>query len=321
VPAKAWSAASDQLVSRGPIGRVPVVAAGLDSPELAGSVVCTSVGSATLACYAVDVATGSHAWTRTIGDTLAPFAAGLGLVYCTTSAGITALSSATGKVRWTSGLGYGGGGLGIVPNYGQYDGGMLYTSGAVKGSSEALVLALDGATGRTRWTFRVPQALSALTVVDGVVYAGWPAPHPDGPGEIVALDAASGACRWTAPHSPIPAYLVVTSGVVVSSPYQSTADTCGLDARTGQLLWRTAAGWATDMTAGNGIIYRAAPRYPLQALDARTGRQLWTRSYQNQVVFVALDNDVLFADSFRRYARCPPPRVTCCGATARDPRP
>lgn len=220
--------------------------------------------------YAIDATTGKRAWTQDGDGSPLPFAAGSGAVYCIAGDGLAALSAATGRVLWNSGVGPLNGAA--FPVYGLYEEGAVYTT---IGQG---VVAVSGQTGKELWLSRTPAAPTALAFAAGTIYTGW---QVDGAGEVAALDAATGARRWTREVSTVPGGLAVTSGVVVSTTNLevSLADklrkfaTSALDASTGKLLWQSASNGTEAIAAGGGAVFTSPE--PLAARDARTGAYLW----------------------------------------------
>ncbi len=143
-----------------------------------------------------------HAWTyRSPSSTrpTAPVMAG-GLVFVADRSGAVRALSAAGKVRWTT---YTDGAIFFPPTV---SGGRLYV-----GSADGRVHAMEAATGRLLWAFRVAPAAHRIPVYgellcrwpvaggvvvhDGVVYAAAGIAHYDGT-YVVALDAVTGKVRW-----------------------------------------------------------------------------------------------------------------------------
>jgi outer membrane protein assembly factor BamB len=258
------------------------IPAGLIGVLPAGSVVCLGIDDAPFAnfgSYAVHAATGQKAWTQ-YGDSAGPpFAAGPGAVYCTALRGVTALSTATGKVLWTTQVGLMN--VGPSPVAGLYDSGTVYTSVQAGETVEGTAVALDARTGRRKWTELTPWPATAMAVADGVFYVGCPVQHTARIAELTALDGATGKRRWTTPLDTIPSQLAVTDGVVVASTAllngsPKTFSVFALDASTGRKLWQFENKGTQAMVAADGVVYTSPD--PLQAIDARTGKQLW--SYQ-----------------------------------------
>jgi outer membrane protein assembly factor BamB len=263
---------------------------------IADSVVCAGIVATypdlarKVSVYAIDAATGKEAWTQDGGGGLLPFAAGSGMVYCIAGDGLAALSAATGRVLWHSGVGPLNGATGFV--YGLYEEETVYTT---VGQG---VVAVSGQTGKELWLSRTPGAPTALTFAAGTIYTGWQA---NGAGEVAALDAATGARQWTAEVSTVPGGLAVTGGVVVSTTSLeiSLADklrkfaVSALDASTGRLLWQSANKGTEAIAAGGGVVFTSPE--PLAARDVRTGKYLWQQNGSaNQPRALSLGGDTLY---------------------------
>jgi outer membrane protein assembly factor BamB len=227
----------------------------------------------TASVYAIDAATGKKAWTQDGSEGFLPFAAGSGMVYCLAGDGLAAVSAATGRVLWNSGVGPLNGATGFV--YGLYEEDTVYTT---VGQG---VVAVSGQTGRELWLSRTPGLPTALAYAAGTIYTGW---QVSGAGEVAALDAATGARRWSREVSTVPGGLAVTGGVVVSTTSLeiSLADklrkfaVSAVDASTGRLLWQSANKGTEAIAAGGGVVFTSPE--PLGARDVRTGKYLWQRN-------------------------------------------
>ncbi len=106
------------------------------------------------------------------------------------------------------------------------------------------LLALDSASGATRWT--APSTAGQIAAAGGRVFTGTP------PGfAIGAVDATTGAARWTDTQTmftgPVAdAGLAVVSGVL---------GTRALDATTGKLLWEARADGVGDLALDSARVY------------------------------------------------------------------
>jgi len=273
--------------------RAPVPV-GLNALVPADGVVAVAVSASLFApqartgVYAMDSTTGKLAWTSYDSGELVPFAAGRGLVYCAGPAGITALSAATGRTRWHHGVGALINASGTAAP-GLYDSGTVYTTASPRPyTGKSYLIALDGATGRERWTARFPSPVTGFTVTGSVAYAGW------GGTDLAALDAATGALRWKVKTGVAPSQLAATDGVVIAGGFASL-NTVALDARTGRQLWQAQSLPVDGLAAADGVVYTLA--LSVQALDARTGKTLWTQDAPGALSIV-LARDVLYADAY-----------------------
>ena len=144
------------------------------------------------------------------------------------------------------------------------------------GSSEGGVYALDKDTGTLRWTFRAGSAVALMPVVRaGVVYVR----HLEG---YDALDASTGATLWRSEAQ----QLAVTETTVyeVAEDYDAGLRTVrAIDARTWDATWTTRLATTPEMgptafrpTRSGDNLYLSTGFARIQALDAATGKPLWT---------------------------------------------
>lgn len=275
--------------------------AGINALVPADGVVCMSIGygSNLIGTLALDAATGRQAWKSYGGGYLFPIAAGPGMVFCAAYGGaVTAVNSRTGRVLWRDDLKA----IivdGVTPVVAVYNGGTVYTAASPAPYTTGFIVALGSAAGRRKWTVHTPAPISALAVADGVVYTGWAKTTAAfGPGVIVALDAATGARRWASPLSFVPNQLAVTGNAVVcgSNSPGGLIGAIALDARTGRGLWKSQGLPVTGIAAADGIVFTMA--VSVQAIVARTGKQLWVQNSLNNPGFIALADGVLYAESY-----------------------
>lgn len=204
-----------------------------------------------------------------------------GLVHLILGNALVALDTATGTERWS----YAEPLVTITSSPAVVDG-TVYAGGRTdpRGGSEirGFVYALDAATGVARWRFPIEQRFvnaSSPAVVDGIVYVGTQG-GDDTNGRLYALDAATGIEHWrfdldaTGNVSASPA---IADGIVF---YTDGQDFIAVDAASGELLWRFAAGsTSTDTPAvADGLLYvygEANGTDYLLALDATTGQERW----------------------------------------------
>ena len=138
---------------------------------------------------------------------------------------------------------------------------------------DGALLALDAATGATRWEFAGHSA-TTVAVTGDLVYV------EDADGVIYALDIATGQERWrfevTDPHGT----LVVDNGLlaVASWPLEAGKTALiGIDATTGEERSRFEVADPSPIfssAAANGIVY-ASSSHSVVAVDAATGRMRW----------------------------------------------
>ena len=188
-----------------------------------------------------------------------------GRVYVGTSAGLDAVSPATGAVQWTA-----------------FAGSNFYASPAVVGNalyigdgSKSEMHKLNASTGAVIWSQATNGAFeSSPVVVGGLVYAGGV------DGKMYAFTAASGKIAWT----------YTTGGFIDSSPavvngtlyVGSTDDTVyALNAATGALIWsyRTGGDVESAVAVSNGVVYVGSDDdkvYAFSAAGSNEGALLWS---------------------------------------------
>ncbi|MEN6546099.1 MAG: PQQ-binding-like beta-propeller repeat protein [Armatimonadia bacterium] len=122
-------------------------------------------------------------------------------------------------------------------------------------------------------------SLYGLVLSDGVAYAGWD------DGRVQAIDTAKGTVLWEVSVTSLSRAPVIANGVVFATGYEGMT---ALAAKTGKILWRSAALCLDPPVIVNGVGYAAAfengGRYApaflnghhyLRAFDPSTGKVLW----------------------------------------------
>jgi outer membrane protein assembly factor BamB len=148
------------------------------------------------------------------------------------------------------------------------------------------LIALDPRSGAQLWSTRLPVAsIGTPTVVDGLAYVFGGSQMSSDVGTIFAVDVGTGGRVWQAAvEEPLCGGAVgippdVAGGVaVVGGPRGAIR---GLDARTGKELWRVRG--TTGPVAGGTdylVVGGAAGTSDVRALDRRTGRARWTRTFR-----------------------------------------
>ncbi len=139
------------------------------------------------------------------------------------------------------------------------------------GQYRSKLVAMDLATGRTRWSFDFGQKIGDLTVSDGTVYVM-------GAYNFWAIDSETGQENWIV-KLPVSEYSYSSPVVVDGSLYFLKNDEVyAFDAATGQQRWsETLSGGVFESVAVvDGVIYVSGfYEWILTALDAATGNQLW----------------------------------------------
>lgn len=183
-----------------------------------------------------------------------------GQVYAPSGDGkLYVLNAATGKLRWSLGVGA------AINSSPAISGTSIYF-----GADDGAVYALD-TSGSKRWRAQTnDKVLAAPAVVGGTVYAA------SNDGKVYALDAASGNQRWA----------TQTGGALRSSPaisgttlYAGAGDggLYALNATTGAILWAAPMGGAVNSSPaiGGGMVYAGSDGGSIYALDAVSGTVRW----------------------------------------------
>jgi outer membrane protein assembly factor BamB len=199
--------------------------------------------------YALDPNSGTIVWKFDAGALAYSPTVGDGRVYLWAAGEVIALDAVTGSSIWQ---------VPSVVTPGVEVDGVLYLANA----------ALDAATGAQLWSATVP-VLFGPAVVDGMVYASGTDGH------LYALDAATGSVAWSADAggSFVPE---VAGGIVYG---ETGRDLLAFDANTGGLVWTADLGGdvgTNGPAVGWGVVYGRTRNERITALDAVTGRTLWS---------------------------------------------
>jgi serine/threonine protein kinase/outer membrane protein assembly factor BamB len=165
-------------------------------------------------------------------------------------------------------------------------GGVAYVAFAAKSNVTGGVTALDPASGAILWTFAfgpVADIAGQPALADGVVYV------TSTNGELFALSAANGAKRQkvTGFGQFGPGTIAVVKGVVYAGLDDKKGTVVAVDMTSGKTLWRQSLGPATfspSVATTSGVIFAGmvnggaaeVQSGKLYALDAKTGKQLWS---------------------------------------------
>lgn len=220
--------------------------------------------------YAVDAATGSEKWHRSLDtiSTSAPAIAG-DMVYVGAWEELYALNTGTGKVRWK-----------FKPERGSddsyyadpvVDGGTVYFGGRNH------FYALDSETGQEKWKFELGGVTRSVpTVYNGNIYIATFRPDNRKAAYLYALDNETGQEKWRleAAGGGIGGSVAVADDVL----YVGTRDDglLALDAENGQEKWRydLDSGMTTGPAVAYGLVY-VTDQGKLYAIDAQTGEEKW----------------------------------------------
>jgi outer membrane protein assembly factor BamB len=287
---------------------------GYAAPLVAGGVVYVGLPDGNF--YALDAAGGSVHWSYSIGTESCAAPALVGkVVYVAAGCGqpggaVIALDAATGRVLWRVAV---AGGQLTTPAVA--DGIVFLGAGGLSANEEANgfgpfelsteVLALDAATGATRWRFETGGGInSAPAVADGTVYVG-------SESGLWALAAADGQPRWhfrTVTNDPVWAPPAVADGRVFV--YVSDRYLYALNAKTGAEEWRFGTPDSQYSSLGptvvGGVLYAGSVLGDIYVLDAASGTEHWdintgraivaAPTVVNGVIYLAANGIVVLAD-------------------------
>jgi outer membrane protein assembly factor BamB len=249
----------------------------VSSVAQAGNVVYAATNAN--AIFALNATTGKQIWKRTttteLNDQL--LVTGSSVVIAGGN-GPYALAAATGSQLWSRKSDD------SSPMVGA--GGVAYLAYAAKSDVTGGVTALDPASGGILWTFEfgpVSDIAGEPAVADGVVYV------TSSDGELFALSVANGAKRQRVTGfgafgaGPI----AVINGVVYAGVGDKKGTVAAVDVASGKTLWRQSLGPVTfppSVATTGGIIFAGtldgglagAQSGTLHALNAKTGKQLWS---------------------------------------------
>jgi outer membrane protein assembly factor BamB len=151
------------------------------------------------------------------------------------------------------------------------------------------VYAISSSTGARAWRYRAHRGSASSPAVGpyghGTVYAAFlnrlPS-HGKDPhdGAVVALAAGTGRVRWVAHVGASETSPLLLDGRVYVGGWDGVV--YALDARTGRRLWTYATRGAVKggLAAGRGVVYAGSYDGHLYALDAATGRLVWRAGAQ-----------------------------------------
>lgn len=207
---------------------------------------------------ALDPRTGKVLWSREGASASRPYE-DVAYLSFDRAAKVGAVRAATGEALWTHDVPFDvdGGGTGDIVATGQI---VAYGTQKITG--------LDPSTGRRRWETR-PGGRVTLFAAGGLLLAVAET-------ALLALDAATGRTRWKYPldYGDFP---VAADGMVFAVDRFGTQH--AVRAGTGAPAWKlpNAGGWGGQ--AGGGRLYTEARRDgEVLALDAATGRRIWSRA-------------------------------------------
>jgi outer membrane protein assembly factor BamB len=164
-------------------------------------------------------------------------------------------------------------------------------------NNPGVLFAVQTATGRTSWRYASGRCTAASpAVADEVVYMAFmnlrrrgsePCNADPGTpgldGEVVALEARKGAVRWRKRIGPSETSPLVADGLVYVGDWNGSV--YALDAKTGREVWTFRTGGAVKgaVALSGRRLYVGSYDHHVYALDARTGRLRWRGSAQERL--------------------------------------
>lgn len=151
------------------------------------------------------------------------------------------------------------------------------------------VYAVSARTGSRAWRYDAHRSVAASPAVGayahGTVYESFlnrlRSPGKDPEdGEVVALAAGTGRVRWVAHVGASETSPLLAGGRVYVGGWDGVVD--ALDARTGRRIWTYRTGGAVKggLAAAGGVVYAGSYDGHLYALDGATGRLVWRAAGQ-----------------------------------------
>jgi outer membrane protein assembly factor BamB len=226
-----------------------------------------------------------------------------------TATAATVQRRAPGSLIWRirAGSGVSVGGNSLTSSVVAADG-MVYAASNVQGNGDCVTYGIRASTGHLMWrsdgTGPLPYAVG-----QGAVFGFRSA--PGGTSQVVASSATSGRALWTRDtghllHNAATGWLRYAGGMVCIAAGISQNVTAAqpsvraLDARTGRLVWTAPldSSWQIPVLA-NGVLY-ATTATGIVALNAETGTPLWKSATltKNMGAVVTTDGVVCCSDGF-----------------------
>jgi outer membrane protein assembly factor BamB len=154
---------------------------------------------------------------------------------------------------------------------------------------KGLFFALDARTGRLKWRKSMGRcAASSPTIGKGVVYQAYMHPvaclqdQAGANGFLIAWDADTGRERWRFKTAPIESSPLLKNGRLYFGSWDHNV--YAVDAGTGRKIWSFQADNQVNTSAAywKGRVYIASDGGTLYALSARTGKLLWSAQSQSK---------------------------------------
>jgi outer membrane protein assembly factor BamB len=256
------------------------------TPAVAGGAVYLASEDGTI--RALDATTGATRWSymRTAGvssqDGYDGYATVSGdVVYVGSDSGaLFALDSATGKLRWRM--------VWPMPSDTIYaapavDAGMVFVS---VGGPDGGAYAFDAKTGKQVWyVSHILGCDSVPLVANGVIYFGSQTTYT-----LTALDEKTGALRWQVGSSGVNAPPVIAGGLIyiagadqIIRAYHVSDGTPAWTFQTGGFAGNPLIPTGAAMAISDGTLYAGSQGGTLYALNATTGKQLWSVTVRSPI--------------------------------------
>jgi outer membrane protein assembly factor BamB len=239
--------------------------------------------------YAFNQSSGSKKWDFATPDMIwaGSLLAANGIVYIGSRGGdFFALDADSGKVLWSKDFNI------DVVEPPLLQNGNLYISTTYVWSfndrnfeGKAKLIVLDATSGEEKWAFESGNYILAPPFVDSEsVYLGgnWWGPEIDEGGNtrVYSLDLQSceaGSCevKWShESHQGFPKTIYVVNGVLSYLGYRD--EIFGLDASTGELLWRSPTpNWVASYSFLDNLLFYGSANNVVLAVDGETGKDVW----------------------------------------------
>jgi eukaryotic-like serine/threonine-protein kinase len=244
------------------------------SPAVSYGIIYIGTGDGNI--YALNASSGEKIWNLTLrtGAIRSSPAVTQGAVYICTSEAVYALNAFTGTKIWSSPVSAYASSPAVVNE-------LVYL-----GSSDGNVYALNASNGFRVWNYTTGSLRGETTVVaNGVVYVGGGRIYRG----IYALNASTGEKIWNHTTSWYQNSVILSTPAVADDMIFYAAQSNGLYAlslATGAELWHSGiSATESSPTIANGKVLIGSFSFPnVHAFDAKSGRQLWTFSTQDDVL-------------------------------------
>lgn len=272
------------------------------SPVRSGSTIYFGSDDGNL--YAVDESFGTLNWKFTAGGPIrSTVAIADDIVYFLSHDGVFhALDTKTGVPRWTYST---GSDIKQMDEWDYYDSSPEISNGVIYfGSSDRQLYALDARSGAKHWSYETVDVIkSSPTSDDQSIYVG------DWSGYIYAINKKSGQLTWKFKTDGNGRHVAIQSKPVVSGDalYVAARDfkLYSLNKTTGQLIWKQSKpAWVGSPLVMDGMIYVGNSNgYFMEAIDAKTGVQIWVYSTASNVLAApVIHNGTLYFGSGEAYS-------------------